>query len=483
MHFRNIFILILISLEAFSQDKFQKAFKNFIGSSDLQFAAVTFSLIDIEKNQTLYEHNPELSLPCASTMKAITTGTALAILGENYKFETYLEHDGFIKDETLYGNLYIRGTGDPCLGSPYMEGVSTLDQLALIFAGYLKKKGIKNINGNVVGDGSNFESSTAVPTWQWMDTGNGYGSGVSGINLHDNLYLIGFEQKNLVGSKPEVKQIKPDQPFMTYHNEVLCADRYTGDNCNVYAAPLSTDAWLRGTIPAGYGTFWVQAAVTDPELFAAEWLKKAVQNQGIPVSGKALAARVYYNNESRNLIYTHFSPPLFKIIKHTNDFSRNMYCESMVKAIGKKVRNNGSQWAGVDVIVDFWKKRGIDTRGFFMEDGSGLSMKNAINSKTMAHILRKIQLDSIAFPNFEKLLSISGISGTMKNFGRNTILHGNYHGKGGSMSRVRSYTGYLTTKGKRKVVFSILVNNFNCTGSALSKKVENLLITIAESQD
>jgi D-alanyl-D-alanine carboxypeptidase/D-alanyl-D-alanine-endopeptidase (penicillin-binding protein 4) len=150
-----------------------------------------------------------------------------------------------------------------------------------------------------------------------------------------------------------------------------------------------------------------------------------------------------------------------------------------VKAIGKKLKNDGSLDAGIAAILEFWRSRGIETGGLYMEDGSGLSARNGVSAKIMSEIMRKMYVDSKSFPDFKNLLAISGKTGTFKNLGKGSLLENNLRGKGGSMSRVRSYTGYITTKSKRNVAFSVIVNNYNCSGSAIKQRLETLMLSIA----
>jgi len=483
MRFISLVLFSVSSIVVFGQNSIQKAINSLANSADMQFASISFCAIDMDKNQVLAEHNPDMSLPTASSMKAITTGTALAILGADFKFETHIEYDGQIKDGVLYGNIYFTGGGDPSLGSPYMEGVVSPDALAAEIAQALKKAGIKNIKGNIVGDGSYYEVASTVPTWQWMDTGNHYGAGVMGLNFHDNLYFMGLEQTATLGAEPKIKEIRPEQPNLKFFNELTSAGKNTGDNAYIYAAPYGSEAWVRGTIPVGTGIFRIKGAVTDPELFAANWLCQSLKTLGFSISGKAAAQRLIANKTQRKRIHTHFSPSLSAIIKHTNELSRNMYCESFVKMIGKKLKNEGAQEAGIAAVNEFWKGRGIETRGFFMEDGSGLSARNGVTSKTMAQMMRKMFVDSKSFPNFHNLLAISGETGNFKYMGKNTLLQGNLHGKGGTMTRIRSYTGFITTRSKRKVAFAVIVNNFSCSGQAIRESLENLMLSIAELSD
>lgn len=478
----NLFSLLLISTAFYTnaQNKIESAVRELEKDPELQYASISFCALDMDKNEVIVSRNPELSLPAASTMKAVTTGTTLALLGSNYRFETCLEYDGEIKDGILNGNLYLSGTGDPCLGSPYMPGVPSLELLAAELVQAVKKAGIRQIRGAVVGDGSYYEVASLVPTWQWMDMGNHFGAGVSGLNLHDNLYFLSFEQTSVLEARPKIKDIRPAIPNLRFYNELTSANKNTGDNANIFAAPFGTEAWVRGTIPVGNKDFTIKGAIPDPELFAAHWLTEALKNGGISVAAQPTTQRVLHSGLQRSNIHTHYSPPLHQIIKHTNEDSRNMYCESFVKAIGKKIKKEATQDAGVACILDFWKSRGVDTKGFFMQDGSGLSARNGISAKVMAQIMRKMFIDKQTFENFYNLLAVGGESGTFKYLGRNTSLQGNLHGKGGSMNRIRSFTGYITTRSKRQVAFSLIVNNYTCSGYAIRQKLERVLLSIAE---
>ena len=88
----------------------------------LKPARWAFVVQEAESGKTLIDLNPDETLLPASTMKTVTSATALGVLGEDYRFSTYLEHDGEIVDGVLKGNLFIRGGGDPTLGSERFPG-------------------------------------------------------------------------------------------------------------------------------------------------------------------------------------------------------------------------------------------------------------------------------------------------------------------------------------------------------------------------
>jgi D-alanyl-D-alanine carboxypeptidase/D-alanyl-D-alanine-endopeptidase (penicillin-binding protein 4) len=462
-----------------AQSKLEAALTNLEQDPELKHASISFCAIDIRNNTIYAQRNANKALTPASSMKVITTGAALATLGADYTFDTYLEYSGSISQGTLRGNLYVRGTGDPCLASPIMEGVPDRAALLAKFVAAVQKAGIQRIEGTVIGDGSYFEDQVVVPTWQWGDVGNHYGAGVSGLNYYDNLYYIYFNRTNTFGETPKISHTDPVIPNLTLDNRVTQAGSRTGDNAYVFSAPFGQQAIIRGTIPKGSGLFDIKGATPDPALLLAHNLREALIAKGIGVTRLPTTQRQYQRSESRRILLTHRSPKLSAICKHTNEDSRNMYCEALLKAMGAKVKGKGTTDMGIAVVMDLWRTRGLDLSGFFMKDGCGLSARNGVSAKTFAAIMRKMYLDKSSFGDFYNQLAIAGRSGTLRNVGRNSVAENNVRAKSGSMNRIRSYTGYVTTQSGRLLSFSILVNNYSCSGYRMRKKLETLLVAMA----
>jgi len=127
----------------------------------------------------------------------------------------------------------------------------------------------------------------------------------------------------------------------------------------------------------------------------------------------------------------------------------------------------------------FWKNKGLDIDGFYVTDGSGLSRFNGVTAKQLVGILKYMN-ESKNKELFFKSLPVAGISGTMRNLGKGTVAHGKVHAKSGTMTRVKSYAGYVTTKNKRKIAFAIIANNYNCSSFQMKKKLEKIIIKLAE---
>ena len=147
-----------------------------------EFCAIDHAFVSVyavrcDPHEVLIEQNSDTSVIPASCMKMVTTAAALHLLDPESRFVTLLEYDGYIDEEkTLHGNLYIRGGGDPCLGSDRIAGVLSWAKQIEVWKDAVKELGIRKIEGNVIGDASKWEKALAVPSWTWEDLGNYYGA-------------------------------------------------------------------------------------------------------------------------------------------------------------------------------------------------------------------------------------------------------------------------------------------------------------------
>lgn len=447
----------------------------------MDYGVLGFCLIDVEANKIIMQRNANMSLIPASSLKVVSTGTALAVLGGNYRYETYLEYDGQLNASTgvLKGNVYIRGTGDPSLASPWMDGVPSLDALTNTFCAQLQAAGIRRIDGQIIGDASAFDDMGIVESWQWGDLGPYYGAGAYGLNMTDNFYTATFRRASRVGQAVALQNLRPDMRSLglKFHNTLTAGPSRSGDKSYFFAAPYDTMVEIRGTLPAGSGGYSVYGAIPNPPLFAAQYLRQALIGRGVEVQGNAGFLRQRdAKGAKRQVVYTHRSPRLTELVKHTNERSRNHYCEAFLKSIAQKRTGKTDTETGTEEILSFWAQRGIDTRGFFLKDGSGLSARNGIPAKVLAQILRKMYVDEPSFYKFDQLLSVCGESGTLKGMAKNTSAQGNIRAKSGSIGRVRSYCGYVRGKSGKEYCFAIIANNYTGSYYGIKQHFEKIFV-------
>ncbi|MEL7021290.1 MAG: D-alanyl-D-alanine carboxypeptidase/D-alanyl-D-alanine-endopeptidase [Bacteroidota bacterium] len=470
-----------------AQQPLQEAIRSFVQDPSNVHASVGVCVIEVSSGRIIASHQANRSLIPASALKTVTTASALAMLGSTYRFKTVLQHDGDIVGGVLRGNLYLKGHGDPTYASGQMPAATGLEECMQEIADCLHAANIHEIQGQIIGDDAYFSSQTTPDAWQWNDMGNYYGAGVSGLNFHENLYHLYFQQNKRLDATVSVARIEPAIPDIEIVSEVRSAGARTGDNAYIYGAPYSPIRYVRGTIPVGSGTFGIKGAIPDPARTAAFYLRQALRKSGIRTSDGYTSARVLQREgvemryDTRATLYTQYSPELHKIINRTNLKSVNLYCEAMLKTMGIAKKGIGSTKAGASVVSEFWKERGLDTKGWYMEDGSGLSRTNAISAFQLAKIMQLTARDKGIFDHFYASLPIGATSGSLKRMFRGTAAAGNIRAKSGTLERVRSYTGYATDSRGMLLAFCIMTNNFSGSGGNMRRKMERLMVEICEN--
>ena len=185
-------------------------------------------VVDLTTGATLYSHNASTPRLPASVQKLYTTTTALALYGGSGRLTTSLEGTGSRHGSTYTGTLYLRGGGDPTFGSAsfdrssYNTG-STVQHLAA----KLRGAGIDTISGQIVADGSWFDSDKGTPA-----TGN-----QPSIDLEGELAGLDYNRgwANADGT-------------IYYQNPVLEA------GLRLRAALRADGITLRGRVPVSTGT-------------------------------------------------------------------------------------------------------------------------------------------------------------------------------------------------------------------------------------
>src|ERR1019366_4485694 len=476
-HYLILFLFLLQNFFSYSQTTFKlnTEIEKLKTDNALKHATWSICVMSLKNDNIISEYNSNVSLVPASTLKIVTTGTALSMLGSNFKFETKLQYDGVLDSitGTLKGNLYIIGGGDPTLDSEYFkdpkDSLTTTDKWAAL----IKSKGIKKINGAVIGDASVFEDNIIPSQWIWSDIGNYFGAGACGLTYHDNKYSL-YLKSGEAGSKTIITKIKPVIEDLQIINSVTANGKT--DSAFIYGAPYSFYRTVEGTIPANKNNYEVEGSIPDPALFCAQSLTLSLKNIGINVSEKATTVRQLketnkYISTNKNSLFTHYSPSLEKIVYWTNLKSLNLYAEHLLKYIAYKKNGIGTEMEGTQIITAFWKKKGVDVSGFYMYDGSGLSRANIITTKTQTQILRLMAKDK-NFNSFYNSLPVAGKSGSLSNMCEGTFAENNMCAKSGYITLARGYAGYVKNKKGEMLCFSLLANNYECTPTEMKNKLE-----------
>jgi D-alanyl-D-alanine carboxypeptidase/D-alanyl-D-alanine-endopeptidase (penicillin-binding protein 4) len=436
-------------------------FVNFLNKKNLAHAVIGFKAIDLDTKKVIVSHNENMSLTPASNMKLVTTATALELLGNLFYFETPLFYDGFIQETTLYGNLYIKGTGDPTLGSEFTP--DDKENFLKEWIADINRAGIRKITGNIIVLDQLFGYEGVSPKWLWEDIGTYYAPGIYGIGVFDNMYRV-YLQSFAPDSLTTILSIEPQINHLQLTNEIKASTDST-DDASIFGLPFAYDMRLYGIIPAYQSSFVVKGAIPDPGLFLAQYFRDYLQKNGITTEGEATTYRLHPVAPTKEkVISTIRSVDLASIIKTVNVHSNNQYAEYLYKVL--------TVLDTID-IPGYWKEKGLDPDALFMYDGSGVSPQNAISAGFLIDLLVYMDKYSDHSTVFYQSLPVAGKDGTVISFLRNTSLKGKARLKSGSMSNVQSYSGYIESKGKRYAV-SLIINNFTGKRSDLRKDIERL---------
>ena len=445
----------------------------------------SFSLVvkDVQEGRTVYCYDTDRLQSPASVLKTVATATALEILGEDYRYPTALEYDGILENGTLEGNLYIKGSGDPSLGSSHFAPGQNKFLTTWIAA--LQKAGIRHITGSVISDESIFDTEGVSIKWLREDMGNYYAPGSYGISIFDNMYKLSL-QTGAAGTRPVLKGTEPDIPFIRFKNYLKAAP-VSSDSAYIIGAPLDDVRYLYGVLPANREAYVLKGDIPDPALYLARYLTDQLQQKGIRVDGSPSCYRIEveenrWKKGERKEIVTTYSPTLREIASVCNHVSHNLYADALVKTVGlqyKPRRNEmiSSFGRGVQVVKEYWEKKGLDVFPLRMNDGSGLAPADKVSAGFMGELLVYMATESAVSDAFIASLPQAGIEGSVRNFLKGSKLQGKAHLKSGGITGVRSYAGYITKDGKTYAV-AVFSNNYSCPMSRMTRALEKLLLQL-----
>ncbi len=468
-----ISVFMLLVSPGLSAGTIDGKIREIAASPGIKNASWGLSVKDAATGKIVAERNPRLNLVPASIFKVLVTAAALEKLGPEKTISTRLYYDGSISDGFLNGNIYIKGAGDPSLGSQLVKGAESLDDVFKAWTAAIKAAGINVINGAVVGDESAFES-VQPGSWAWEDIGNYYAAQPSALTINDGLYKLYFKPGDKDGKTAAVLRTEPYIEGLHFENYVKTGPRGSGDNSYIYAFPGQYLAVLRGTIPQGSPEFAVKGALPDPAFFAAQsfnfYLMKAGVNcnkkpyKGVPGPGAKLT-----------LLTETVSVPLKNVVRVTNKRSFNLYAELLLRLLG-----GGKPEAGLSAVRAYAAGAGADVSELNQVDACGLSYRDTIKAENFTDLLKFVYKKKY-YPDLYDSLVYPGdpdATGHLRSMGKGTALEKNLRLKSGSLNGVRSYTGYLKTKKGKTLVFTSIMNNYSAQPALIDKLHEGLLLEL-----
>lgn len=417
-------------------------------------AHIGVSITRLGNLQPLYEREAKKLFTPASLHKMATAGAALAILGPNQRFGTRVFSNGSLEKNTLYGDIYLRGEGDPTLEKEQLKSL----------AAQLVKLGIKEINGDLLADSSYFSPEGRGATgWSWDDLENGYAAPVSALSFHRNAVELTITPNNKAGESVRIDW-KPRSSYIQLKNRAMTLPAGDMGSLGVGLEPANnTQAWfevlsVRGGLPAGARGESNELAVHDPVRLTLSEFKDAILKQGIKWRGQTRLAPT--PSGARALAQVE-SPRVADIIIQMLRDSDNLLAETLLLQIGAKERGLPGTWEkGLGELQKYLEKVGWSTGSYRATDGSGLSRYNAVSPAHITQLLNHLPTQRQAYPVFLIGLPTAGMSGTLSQRLNNSPARGRLRAKTGTMSGVSGLAGYLETLSGENYIVTILSNGF-----------------------
>lgn len=445
----------------------------------LAHAHVGVLIKSIDNGEVVFARDADRLFVPASNMKIVTAAAALTTLGPEYQFSTEIAAGGPIRDGVLDGSLIVTGTGDPTFSGNFYEDPRDVFRE---WADSLRSLGVTRVLGGVIGVDTAFTDATLGSGWMWDDLVYSSSAEYGALQFNEGAITLDIFPSS-TELQPGIVVLSPPSQYVRVINDTRTMPAGSITSIRVIRDEASATLTVRGEIAADNDGFSRTVSVRDPTLFLASTLRETLREQGITVEGPAARHTELgiidptFANAMR--LFTYRSPRLAEILRVMLKESQNQISETMLLTMGRELRGFGTAAAGVEVVDSLIGVWGLDrSTGIHMADGSGLSRYDLVSPATLVGILEAMD-DGAYREDWLAALPVAGQDGTLESRMRDPPLVGQVRAKTGTMTGIRSLSGYLTTTGGRRFVFSTMVNNSVAGSAAADAVVEAALESVA----
>ncbi len=400
----------------------------------------------------------------ASVMKTVTTWTALSALGPDYTWRTrFLSDPGARADDqgTLQGPLYVQAAGDPWFRQEDLWNM--LRELRL--------RGVKNLSEVVVDRG--LFGQVAIDPGSFDDAPD------RPYNASPDAMMVNFGATRLVflpdaKARQWIPVLDPPTRDVRVDGRLEWLDGVCKGSPIVAAdvRPEGPQSVIRvsGKAVGSCGEFSVYRLAGNQgdhfeALFRLLWrelggtLSRGVRDGRVPAKATALA--------------WHDSPSLADVIRQINKHSNNVMARMTLLTLGAELNGSGATpESGGQAVRQVLKNQGVDTTGWTLDNGSGLSRQGRVTARGLAQML-DVAWRSPLMPEFVSSLAISGVDGTVRRRLRSEDTRGQAHLKTGTLRDSRALAGYVRgASGKRYILVSLV----NHSGAAAVRPFDDALV-------
>lgn len=442
-----------------------------------------------DKGRLVYGRNADKLFIPASNTKLLVTTTASALLPPDFTVRTSVYGAGPVVGGVLQGDLVLYGRGDPtfdqrCYATDTtLAGVCDTDPMTRLraLADTLHARGVRVVDGDVVGDGSYFQGPMVNGDWSVYDLNWWYAAPVAALGFNDNSINLTHGPGNQVGG-PTTVTFTPDFGNVTMENRSVTSPAGTRQTIDFFRVPGTDHIWAEGQIPANGRTDTEYFAVPDPNLYAARAFRAALAERGIAVRGTTRSttdSTLFAAARNTPPLAETTSRPLKDWIFPILNTSQNWFADMLLKQLGRQFGKAGSWDEGVAVERRFLiDSVGIDSTQFSVVDGSGLSSSDLVSPLAFVKLLYFIRHHP-HWSTFAPGLPQSGNTGSLRRRFVGTPLEGLVHAKTGSINRVNTLSGFVELPG-RTLTFSVQANHHTLRGSAVIAQIDSIVVAMSK---
>ena len=428
----------------------------------------------LKTGDVLYDVNAHKLFIPASNMKVVTLAAAAERLGWSHRYTTSLRTTGRVDGGRLAGDLIVVGSGDPSV---------TAENAAALFdrwADALKAAGVRSVEGRVIGDDNAFDDDELGFGWSWDDVPDDYSAGVSGLQFNENAVRVTIAPGPAAGDSAAVS-IDPPHSGTILDSQITTVAADVPSRIEARRLPGSARLVLRGSVPVGSGAVTRALSVDNGTLFFVTALRAALIARGIDIRGPAVDiddVRDLPVQRDTTVLVAYQSPPISTLAVRLMKVSQNLYAETLLKTMGagSGPATFAAARSAVQTTLQGW---GVAAGELIDRDGSGLSRYDFVSPAALVTILTHIARDEKLRAPFEATLPIAGRDGTLANRMKGTAAEGNARAKTGSMTGVRTLSGYVTTADGEPLVLAIMANNFETPPDVVNSTTDAIVVRLA----
>lgn len=453
-------------------------------------------------------HLPDMPRTPASTMKLIPTFIALDMLGADFVWLTEVYHTGFIFGNTLYGDLIIKGSGDPKL---------TYQRLAVLLA-KINRSGVRHIKGDIVLDTSIFREVGKDPAAFDNEPLRPYNASPDGLLINFSSIKMTTVPLLASGNSQDKAQLARIfySPMLSEYQLPSFVPMREGTCSSVIDSLLPS--WtthslkFQNSMPKSCDARTLYLAYPNVKDFAKKVIRYQWLEMGNTLSGDIISTEhpiktrfdtyldmnvnTKFNTPPKAAVMssspfpmlTYQSLPLSNQIYDINHYSNNVMTEQLIlslpiyRSLGtanyvhdtasyQTDMNNSqpskqiavtpqySDYSKAIATIDDWWQSTLTTPPPYMTNGSGLCRECTVTADNLAELL-EYAYHHPSFDVYVNSLGIAGISGTIKQHADrlpNSAAIGRAWVKTGTLDNVTAMAGYVHGQsGQDYVVVSII---------------------------